>query len=132
MKKFYNLEEMKEYYNSKTDTFYIEDDIEILFDLHCTWNIIAYNIVGSDITAWNIDCHNLSAYTVLAKGRINAIDINVMTLKAYGIHALNIKYWDICVAYKDIECYSIRGYRSNSVHLSLDNKDAGIKILKVC
>lgn len=119
MKEFYNINEMKEHYDMKTNKFYIEDDIRLNFNLDCTWDIICHNLTAKNITAGNIDCEDLNAFDVNVYD-IHANDINVLNIKAYNIHGNNVKYWASCVSYKNITCRSIKGYRQNARHITLD------------
>ena len=43
-------------------------------------------------------------------------------IKARNINALNIDYYGVCFAYRNIKCKSIKGKRENAKHFVLDGK----------
>ena len=141
MKIFKNLEEMKPYYNEKTNTYeFIENgypiDIRIDFDLY-----LACNINAKDINAWDIKARNINARNIKARD-INALDINALDISAWDINALdinacdinacdikagninanNIRYNSVCYARQKFVCNSIKGKRPNSKHFCLDSE----------
>ena len=101
MKEFNNIEEMKEFYDEDKNLFYIEDNINIQFDLFCDWNITAKNIIAKNITVW---------------------DINAKDITAENINARDINYFAVCCAYKEIKCEHIDGHRAHCKHFALDGK----------
>lgn len=129
MKTFNSIEEMKKFYNEKTNTFYIEDDIKIKFNLDCGWNIDAYTIEAMNLNVWNINAmdikaNNIGAYNIKAwdidacdieagkidaynirTGDIKADNINAYTINANNIDACDINTWDIIA--NDIKFYAI-------------------------
>lgn len=132
MKTFKNLEEMKPYYNEKTNTYeFIENgrpiDILIDFDLNIECNIKSRDINASeDIKACNIKSRNINAWNIKAcdiKARdINACDIKADDIIARDINAWNINARDINAAWdirasRDIQAEDIRAenIRYNSV-----------------
>ena len=111
MEIFKNIEEMKPYYNEKTNTYeFIENglpiDILINFDLYITSCIYARDINACDINACDI----------------NAWDINACDIRAENINANNIRYDSVCYARQKFVCNSIEGIRPNSKHFCLDSE----------
>jgi len=84
-------------------------------------NINAGNINAGDIDAGDIDAGNIDAGNINA-GDIDAGDIDAGDIDAWNIDAVDIKYYAVCFAYKDIKCNSIKGTRNNSKHFALDGK----------
>lgn len=145
IKVFNNIEEIKPYYNEKTNTYEFYDtydplDIEIKFNLNIASNLTAGNINALDIKANNIDVGDINANNIISDdinandikaNNINALDINAHdikanNIKAWNITANNINAWDInfyaiCCAYRYFVCNSIQGRRKNSKYFSLDN-----------
>ena len=110
MKTFKNLEEIKPYYNKKTNTYeFFENekllDVELKFDLNVDSNIHAGNI-----NAWDINACDINAWN------INACDIN-----AWDINAWDIIFNAVCFAYKTFVCKSIKGKRDNNKYFCLDS-----------
>ena len=139
MKTFYNIEEMKKFYNKETNLFCIDDSIELKFNLDCGWDINAYDIdawdinardikandiKACDINACNINAKNINAYDIDAYDinarDINAYDIDACDINATNINARNINYYAVCFAYFDIRCKSIKGRRENCREFVLD------------
>ena len=121
MKTFNSIEELKPYYNEKTNTYeFVENgttiDVEFTFDLNIDSNILARNINAFDINAGNIKAWNIKADDICA-GNIKAWNI-----KAWNICAGNISYFAVCFAYENITCTSIVGRRNNCKHFVLDGK----------
>ena len=131
MKIFKSLEEMKPYYNEKTNTYeFIENgcyiDIVIDFDLYITSHIYALNISARNIQARNINAGNINASDIRAwdinAWDINAKNINAWDIKACDINANNIQYNSVCYARSKFICNSIKGTRPNSKHFCLDSE----------
>ena len=141
MKTFYSLEELKPYYNEKTNIYeFVENgrrfDVRFEFRLDVEANITAGVIKAHDINAWDINAWDINACNIDAEG-INASDIKASDINARNINARNINAWDInarninagdiiyyavCVAYNNIECTSIRARRTNAKHIALDGE----------
>ena len=161
MEIFKNLEEMKPYYNEKTNTYeFIENgrpiDIVIDFKLDINSNIRAGNInardiIADDITAWDIRADDISAYDIIAcdiKARdIIAEDISAYDISAYDIIACdikardiiaedisanNIRYNSVCYARQKFVCNSIKGTRPNSKYFCLDSEIVIIHSEDIC
>jgi hypothetical protein len=146
MKTFNSLEEMKPYYNEKTNAYEFREngiwtDVKFAFDLSVmadinAWNIKACNIDARNINARNIDACNIDAGEINAgeinAGEINAGDINACNINARNIKADNIQAWNInaneityfavCFAYNNIVCTKIEGWRKNAKHFCLDGE----------
>ena len=146
MKVFNNLEEMKPYYNEKTNTYeFIENgchiDIVIDFELDINSNIRAGDIKARDIKAWDISAEDISAEDISAEDikalNINAQDINALDISALNIRARdisaedisaeninanNILYDSVCYARSKFVCNSIEGTRPNSKYFCLDSE----------
>ena len=148
---FNSIEEVKPYYNEKTNTYEFKEDgllLDVDFNFHLTIdshifarNINAWDIKARNIKAWNIDVWNINAWNIDARD-INAQDINARNIKARDINAVNINaedikardinawnidagnilYYAVCFAYKNITCSSIEGDRENSKHFALDGE----------
>ena len=108
----------------------VEADINNALDIKAS-NIDASNIDANDINALdikasNINAEDINAYDINAydinANDINAIDINAWNIKASNINALDIEYYAVCFAYKNITCKSIKGTRTNAKHFCLDGK----------
>lgn len=106
-----SLEEMKPYYNEKTNTYEFDDDVCFEFDLEIPACISAKNIDAFHINAWNIDAEDIEA------NNIDAFNIN-----AFNINANDISFFAICFAHKTFICNSIVGERENSKYFCLDSK----------
>lgn len=121
MLKFDNLEEMKPYFDEKSNTYRFKDDVWFRFDL-CVdsninaWNINAWNINALNINAWNINAENIDA------GNIDAGNINAWNIDAGNINAEDINYYAVCIAYQKFICRSVRGSRKNAIHACLDGQ----------
>ena len=126
MKEFNNLEEMKEYYEERTNTYVFRENDEYIdlvvlnFDLEVQANIEAKDIKGKDIMvqelnardiaaedieAWNIMARDIHADDVFASD-MNIRDINARDIEALDISADNIEARDIGA--KDIKATSIK------------------------
>ena len=131
MKTFNSIEELKPYYNEKTNTYeFVENgmkmDVDFKFNLYVSGHILAGNINAWNINAWNINTINIDALDINALD-INARDINVGGINALNINALNIdarnvSYYAVCFAYKNIVCKSINGRRDSCKHFVLDGE----------
>jgi len=146
MKTFDSIEELKPYYNEKTNTYeFVENgmkmDVEFTFDLNVASHILARNINAPDIKARNIDAGNINVWDIntinidamdinamdinaldINALNINARDINVGGINAWNIDAWNVSYYAVCFAYKNIVCKSINGRRDNCKHFVLDGE----------
>ena len=74
----------------------------------------------------DIDAHNIKAINIEARN-IKADDIEASNIDAHNIGAINIKahnisYYAFCIAYLSLECSSIKGRRTNSIHKCLDKE----------
>ena len=116
MKEFNNLEEMQPYYNAKTNTYEFDCDVQFNFNVNVRANIIALNIIALNINALNIKTLNINALN------INALNIKTLNITVLNITARDINYYAICLAYKNINCTSIKGRRNNAKHFALDGK----------
>lgn len=110
-KEFNNIDEIKKYYNEKTNTYVFKEngkylDVVFHFDLVVYVNIDAGNIHAKNIYACNI----------------NAGDIGAGDIGAWDINARSINYCAVCFAYKNITCNEISGRRTNCKHFVLDGK----------
>ena len=126
MKVFKNLEEMKPYYNEKTNTYeFFENekllDVELNFDLNVDSNIHAYNINAFDINACNINACNINAVDINACN-IKARDIDARDINAVDINASDINFYAVCFAYKTFVCKSIKSKRENNKYFCLDSE----------
>lgn len=136
-KEFYSLEEIKKYYDKKSNTYiFIEDDeiidvvvfnfdldVEANIDARCidAMNINAVDIRAWDIDAWDIDARDIDACNIDAWD-IYAWDIYACNIAAENIKAKNISYFAVCFASDNIKCNSIKGRRKNAKHFVLDGK----------
>lgn len=105
MKTFNNLEEMKPYYNKKTNTYeFFENgeiiDIHINFILKTTKSICAKNINASNIKAW---------------------DIYAKDIDAWKIDAVDIKICEVCDASETFVCKIIKCSEENAKYFCLDS-----------
>ena len=130
IKEFNSLNEIKKYYDEKTNTYIFKEDgsyidsIVFNFDLDVLVNIEACdikanNIYANNIRAFNIKANNIDAMNIEAC-EINASDIRANNINAWNIYAKNITYYAVCYAYNNIKCKSIKGRRANSKHFVLD------------
>ncbi len=111
MKEFNSLEEIKKYYNERTNTYeFVENGkrLDVLFNFNLNINA---NIIAGDIIAWNITAYDIKAWSIDAKN-ITAMDIT----------ANIIKYHIVCYAYKNIICQAIKGSHKNAKHFCLDGE----------
>ena len=135
---FNNLQEIKKYYNRKTNTYIFKengkfiDEIIINFDLNIESNIEAHNVRGTSITAKNIHALNITAWEIKAYdiesrcidvGVIQARDIYTSTIEAmdiyardinatFGIDAINIYARDIVYM---ATCSAYEDFKCNSI-----------------
>ena len=121
MKTFNSIEELKPYYNERTNTYeFVENgvrmDVEFRFNLVIDSHIYAWNINARDINARDINARDINARN------INTRDINVEDINARDINAEDINYYAVCFAYQDITCTSIQGRRDNAKHFVLDGE----------
>ena len=119
-KVFNNLDEIKKYYDEKTNTYIFKE-----YGMYI--NLVIFNFdlnVKSNIYAWNIYARNINALNINAKDiyacRLDVNDIKVHDISAASINANNINYYAVCYAYNDIKCKSIKGRKHNSKHFVLD------------
>lgn len=149
MKKFNKLEEMRKYFNDKTNTYeFVEKggplNVEINFNISVksniragnidARNISAYNITASridacnitagnidacDITAWDIVANDIDAWNITATN-ITTRNIDARNIEGTVIEALNIIFYSVCFAEYDIVCKSIKGRRTHAKYFSLD------------
>ena len=111
MKIFNSLEEMKPYYNEKTNTYeFIKNGMwfHVSFDFDVD---VKSNIKAKNINAWDINALDIEA------GNIKARDINAGDIKAGDIN-----FYGVCYAYKNIKCKSIKGSRENAKYFCLDGE----------
>ena len=130
MKIFNSLEEMKPYYNEKTNTYdFIKNErwfhVSFDFDVDVKSNIKAKNINAWDINALDIEAGNIKAMDINA-GDIIAGDIKAWDIKAGDINAGDIKAWDINAL--DIEAGNIKARDINAG----DIKAGDINFYGVC
>ena len=110
-------------------------NLKVEGDIDCN-NIDCHNITCLDINCRNITCHNITCLD------INCLDINCLDIDCLDINCLDIdchdidcndiicnnidccgiRYYAVCVAYKNIRCKTIVGRRKNSRHFVLDGK----------
>ena len=120
IKEFNSLNEIKKYYDEKTNTYVFKEDgsyidsIVFNFDLDVKANIDAMNINAWNINAYNINAWDINALDIIAK------NINASNIDACDIYANNISYFAVCFAYNNIKCKSIKGRRSNAKHFVFD------------
>ena len=89
-KEFNTIEEIKKYYDEKTNTYVFKEDNRYI-------ELVVFNFdldINSSIIAWDI--------------------------YAYNIYAKDISYCAVCFAYNNITCKSIQGRRKNAKHFVLD------------
>ena len=86
--KFYNLEEMKEYYDKETKTYNLMgEDIDINFD---------FKEINARIICNNLSCIDIDAYCINAWD-IDACFMNVNKIIAHNIDACDIRAKEIVV-----------------------------------
>jgi len=126
-----NIEEMKKYYDEKTNTYIFDDDVEFNIDIEVRSDIYARDINARDINARDINACNIKAWNIDALGidahDIDARDIYARDINAYDIDAWNIDYFAYCIAYYSFKCKSVNGYRKNSIHKCLDKEIEYVK-----
>ena len=123
MKTFNSIEELKPYYNEKTNTYeFIENGLEM--NVEFTFNLdVCSHILAKDIKAvMNIKALNINADDIKAAMNIKADDIDAKDINAGNIKAGDINYYAVCFAYKNIICTSIKGRRENAKHFVLDGE----------
>ena len=131
-KEFNSFEEIKKYYDEKSNTYIFKENDEMIdlvkfkFDLDVEANIDAgcieaLNINAINIKAWNVYTRDLDAYDIVAWD-VYSLDIYACNIEAYNIKARNISYFAVCFAYENIKCKSIKGRRENAKHFVLDGK----------
>ena len=119
---FNNLDEIKKYYDEKTNTYIFKEygmyiDLVVFnFDLNAKSNIYARNIYARNINALNINARDI--YVCY----LNANDIKAHDISTASINADNIDYYAVCYAYENIKCNSIKGRKYNAKHFVLDGK----------
>lgn len=109
-KEFNNLEEIKKYYDEKTNTYVFKEDGQYInlvvfnFNLKIKADIDALNIKALNIKALNIKARDIEAKNIIAKDiyvfniecadidarKINALDINALNITAIDLYADNI------------------------------------------
>lgn len=131
IKEFNSLEEIKKYYDKKTNTYIFKEDDEYIdlikfnFDLSITSNIKCKNIycrnikcrdiITNNIISFDIKAHNIYANTISACDII-ANDIDAIEINGWDINAKNIIYYRECFAFKNIKCKSIEGNTQYAKH----------------
>lgn len=115
-KEFNSLEELKPYYDEKTNTYNFKEEYNLL---HIKLNFDL--CVGANITARNIDARGINAMDITA-WNINAMDINACNIIAWNITACDIDFYAVCVAYGNIECNFIKGRKANHIMKALDGE----------
>ena len=134
IKEFNNMEEIQKYYDKKTNTYNFKEDgqgIELIkfnFDLNIKSNIECRNIIGKNITAYDINACDIIALNINASDII-AFDINALDIKAWDIDACDIiastidadhiSYFEKCISFFCIKYKSIKGRRPNAKHYVL-------------
>lgn len=142
IKEFNSIEEIKKYYDKKTNTYIFKEDGEYInlikfnFDLNIassidakdieSHNINACDINACNVHAWDINACNIDTWDINA-GDIYAGDIYAGDISSFSIVADNIVYSAVCYAYESIKCKSIKARRENSKHFVLDGN---IEIIK--
>ena len=111
-----NLEEMKKYYDKKTNTYVFDDNVEITINIE-----VESHIKALDINAWNIDARDINARDIKAQ------NIDAQNIDAYNINAQDINYYAYCIAYHTFKCKSAKGRRVNSICKCLDREIEYIK-----
>ena len=95
VKVFTNIEEMRQYYNSATNTYDFQENgqplsISLMNDFVTKASIKAKNITAKDINCKNIIAYNIKALDIIAKDTIDCNYIMVENLTSYKINAGNI------------------------------------------
>ena len=152
VKEFNGPEEIKKYYNIKTNTYVFKEnekyinlvifnfnlDVEANIDARdilahniSAWNIAAINIKALDINAWHtitagdIAASNINAWDIEAK-TIRAFDINAWDIRALDITAHDISYLALCAAQRWIRCSSINGRQGNAKHFAISGLEVAV------
>lgn len=135
VKEFNSLEEIKKYYDKKTNTYVFKENDEYIYIINFGFNLdIESNIDAWDIDADNIRARHISAQNIVADSinaeKISARNIDAFVIIAREISARNIDAFDImaqniifevtCIAEKDIKCASIVGQLEKSIYKSLN------------
>lgn len=104
-----NQEELKKYYDEKTNTYIFEDDVRFNYDIVTPCNINARNIYSDNIIAApNINADDIvsrciEVTDIIAKNiyslYIYANNINVHNIVADDIFADDISYYEYCIAF---------------------------------
>jgi hypothetical protein len=75
------------------------------------------NILGKDGERYNLTVKgNISARDISAR------DISAWDISAKDISAKDISYYAFCIAYNNIKCKKIAGWRDGSFHKAIDGK----------
>ena len=106
-----NREEMEKYYVKEVNTYVFKDNVVFLFDVK----------IMSHIRAWNINARNIISMDITAND-IMACDIMAWNIKSRNINARVINYDEVCYAYYNIHCNSIKGRFQNAKHFVLDGE----------
>lgn len=90
-----NVEEMRQYYNSATNTYDFQENgqplsIVLMNDFVTKASIKAKNITAKGINCNSIIAYNIKALDIIAKDTINCKYIMVENLTSYKINASNI------------------------------------------
>jgi hypothetical protein len=107
---FNSLDEMKSYYNEKTDTYEFGRpghyfNVKFNFGLNTNSHINAWDINARDINVRDIKACDIKAENIKAEN-IKAWDIDAWNINAWNIDAWNINAWDINV--RDIKAENIK------------------------
>ena len=121
MLEFKNLEEMKPYFNYKSNTYRFNDNVRFCFDFLADSNIDAWNINARNINARNIDAVNIDALDIDARN-INARNIDAGNIDAANIDAADIDAWNIDAL--DIDARNIDAGNINARNINAWNIDA--------
>lgn len=115
IKEFNSFDEIKKYYDEKTNTYiFREDGVFInLFAFNFNLDIDA-NISGSNIRGWNIKAYNIEAHEIYAED-IVAKNINACGINAYDIEAIDIE------TYEDIKAWNIHAHNITAKNIIADN-----------
>ena len=132
-KKFNSIEEIKKYYDKKTNTYIFKegkDYIDIVtfdFNLKIRANIDAINIKAKNIDAWGIIAESIKAENITAAD-INIDDIKALDIFSEDIDANDIKANDITAGNIDacnITAHDITALDINAYKLKAEDIDAG-------
>ena len=123
IREFNSLEEIQKYYEAETNTYVFRENdryidlVKFNFDLNVNANIDACDIIALNITANDINANDINARNIDAEN-IDALDI----IACGDINANDISYCAVCVAYENIKCKSIIGFREDAKHFVLDGE----------